>query len=152
MVFLVRLLERILLNFFSIISLSKVGKVLSLVLLESVSSPLNFVDDNCLFYHQWNLFGIRLLETIRLRKITILLIEPKTVCKHLPSALSIWITEKLLRIKKVTSSQKRFILKPDKDNASQYSGFIKACNKFVSPNKQINKSLQFYEISNSTFG
>ena len=58
-------------------------------------------------YHQWNLFGISWLEITCLKKITILLIELKTVCEHLPSTLSIWIKE--LR-------EDTIILKPDKSN------------------------------------
>ena len=50
-------------------------------------------------YHLWNLFVISLLETICLKKSTILLIELKTVCEHLPSTSSIWITKKYLKIK-----------------------------------------------------
>ena len=33
------------------------------------------------------------------KEITILLIELETVCEHLPSTLSIWITKKYLKIK-----------------------------------------------------
>ena len=38
-------------------------------------------------FHQKNLFGITLLETVCLKKITILSIKPKSVCEHLPSIL-----------------------------------------------------------------
>ena len=50
--------------------------------------------------YQWNLFAISLLETICLKRITILLIEVKTVCEYLPSTLSIWITKKYLKRKR----------------------------------------------------
>ena len=38
-------------------------------------------------FHQQNLFGITLLETVCLKTITILLFELTCVCEHLPSIL-----------------------------------------------------------------
>ena len=38
-------------------------------------------------FHQKNLFGITLLETVCLKKVTILSIKPKSVREHLPSFL-----------------------------------------------------------------
>ena len=72
-------------------------------------------------YHQWNLFGISLLGTMCLNKITILLIELKTVCELLPSTLSIRITKKYLKTKGNLQVIKELrkdaaIPKPDKGN------------------------------------
>ena len=52
------------------------------------------------YYNQWNLFVISLLETICIKKISILLMKLKTVCEHLPSTLLIWITKRSIKIKR----------------------------------------------------
>ena len=51
-------------------------------------------------FHQKNLFGITLLETVCLKKVTILSIKPKSVREHLPSFLQIWIAKQYLKIKR----------------------------------------------------